>query len=71
MQSQKRVLFNLMYIFMKECFKRIAKVVQCLFFESQSVDCNLFDEFCERFVWDACGEDECFDGFDSGDVFDA
>lgn len=55
---------------MKRKVKGFIKCLQSLFNVGESSNTNLNDEFCERFVWYICDE-ENFENSECMDLFDA
>jgi hypothetical protein len=56
---------------MKEKFRKIVFGLQNMLMMKNGVELNMNDEYCERFVWEACREEDCFDLYEPSDEYDA
>lgn len=56
---------------MKEKIRKIVFGLQNMLMMRKGVELNMNDEYCERFVWEACREEDCFDLYEPSDEYDA
>ena len=56
---------------MKEKIRKIVFGLQNMLMMRKGVELNMNDEYCERFVWEACREEACFDLYEPSDEYDA
>lgn len=56
---------------MKEKIRKIVFGLQNMLMMRKGVELNMNDEYCERFVWEACREEDCFDLCEPSDEYDA
>lgn len=55
---------------MKEKFRKIVFGLQNMLMMKNGVELNMNDEYCERFVREACNEEDCFDLYEPSDEYD-